>query len=276
MLGHGARESQGSDEFVIKSVNLLRQKSIFGGVYEAFVRQEPEIEYVLKNIPNRPLFIIPMFMANGFILQRTLANLKNKFQILSDNILNTDVNLEKIIYFCEPIGTHNLMSEIIASKAIEILKQYPYPRVFNTNEISLFIAAHGCSKDSQSRITVQKHIVNLVHKKLFQDVHSVFLEEDPPINACYTLAETKNIVVVPFFNGNGPHVCEDIPILLGAQRKTVLQRLERGIDTWNNPTQINNSLVWYTSPVGNDIRIVEIIIRRVIESIYCLESPSTH
>jgi hypothetical protein len=25
MLGHGARESQGSDEFVIKSVNLLRQ-----------------------------------------------------------------------------------------------------------------------------------------------------------------------------------------------------------------------------------------------------------
>lgn len=272
LLGHGVDKGGGADEFVLKHSQLLRSLSLFENVYESFVRQEPYVESVLKQLTKGHTYIVPMFMCPGFILQKTFNNLKNNFRIYSNDFKPENCSPgESFIYFCEPIGTHYMMADIIEEKAIEVLKKFPFPRFYNPDEVSLFIAAHGCSKDSESRETLQRHINKLLRQKLFYEIHSVFLEEDPPINACYRLAKTQNIVVVPFFAGNGPHVREDIPVLLGEPRKNVIQRIELGLSPWNNPTILENKRVWYAEPVGNDIRIIDIIIRRVLESAFKLE-----
>ncbi|MGC8743227.1 MAG: CbiX/SirB N-terminal domain-containing protein [Verrucomicrobiia bacterium] len=271
LLGHGVSEGTGSDEFILKYAELLRSQPLFANVYEAFVRQRPNIFEVLKNVNEGAAYIVPMFMCPGFILQKTFNELTKQFPIYSDCYKSGHLIQKENIrfYFCEPIGTHSLMADIIVSKAINALRKHPYPRLYNPNEVSLFIAAHGCSKDTKSRQTVQVHIDALLRRKIFSDIHSVFLEEKPLVSDCFKLAERDRIVVVPFFAGNGPHVREDIPILLGESRNEVIKRIELGLSPIKNPTERNGKLVWYAEPAGDDPRIIDIIIRRIIELAYC-------
>jgi len=271
LLGHGVGEGTGSDEFILKYAELLRSQPLFANVYEAFVRQKPDIFEVLKNIQEGATYIVPMFMSPGFILQKTFNELIKLFPIYS-NYYKSGNSIQKEntrFYFCEPIGTHNLITDIIVSKAINALRKFPYPRLYNPDEVSLFIAGHGCSKDTKSRETVQSHIDALLRQKIFSDIHAVFIEEEPLVSACFELAKRERIVVVPFFAGNGPHVREDIPILLGESRNEVIKRIELGLSPFKNPTERNGKLVWYAEPAGDDPRIIDIIIRRVIELAYC-------
>ena len=101
---------------------------------------------------------------------------------------------------------------------------------------------------------------------LYSTVHSVFLEEEPCINACYEIAQTKNIVVVPFFLSDGMHTQEDIPILLGEPERIVKERLAAGQPTWRNPTEKNGKLVWYSTAVGTEPHIADVILERVQEA----------
>ena len=101
---------------------------------------------------------------------------------------------------------------------------------------------------------------------LYAGVHAVFMEEAPRIAACYEMAQTRNIVVVPFFISDGLHVREDIPVLLGEPKRVVEQRLANGGPTWRNPTEIKGRRVWYSASVGSDPRIAEVILERVREA----------
>jgi sirohydrochlorin cobaltochelatase len=108
--------------------------------------------------------------------------------------------------------------------------------------------------------------------KEFAGVHAVFMEEDPRIVACYELAQTKNIVVVPFFISDGMHTQEDIPVMLGEPGRIVKQRLDAGQPTWRNPTEKNGKLVWYSPSVGSDPHIADVILERVREAAKQIES----
>jgi sirohydrochlorin cobaltochelatase len=94
----------------------------------------------------------------------------------------------------------------------------------------------------------------------------VFLEEEPRIACCYQLAETKNIVIVPFFISDGLHVQEDIPVMLGEPERIVQQRLQKGQPTWRNPTEKHGKLVWFASSLGSEPMMTEVIMERVREA----------
>jgi sirohydrochlorin ferrochelatase len=74
-------------------------------------------------------------------------------------------------------------------------------------------------------------------------------------------------VVVPFFISDGPNVRQDIPILLGEPERIVRQRLQNGQPPWRNPTERHGKLVWYAPSVGTDLRLAEIILEQVNQSL---------
>ena len=80
------------------------------------------------------------------------------------------------------------------------------------------------------------------------------------------MAATKNLVVVPFFISEGLHVNEDIPVLLGEPERLVQQRLKNGQPTWRNPTEKREKLVWYSSSVGTDPLMADVVLERVREA----------
>ena len=100
---------------------------------------------------------------------------------------------------------------------------------------------------------------------MFAAVEALFLEEEPRVGRWAELAQTRNVVVVPFFMGDGMHVEQDIPTLLGEPARIVDQRLKAKQPPWRNPTEKHGKLVWYSKSVGSEGGIVDLIMQRVEE-----------
>jgi sirohydrochlorin cobaltochelatase len=92
------------------------------------------------------------------------------------------------------------------------------------------------------------------------------MEEAPRIPDCYSIAQTRNLVLVPFFISDGLHTVEDIPVLLGEPARIVKERLAAGQATWRNPTERNGKLAWYSPAVGSAPLLAEVILERVREA----------
>jgi sirohydrochlorin ferrochelatase len=91
------------------------------------------------------------------------------------------------------------------------------------------------------------------------------MEEEPRIGDCYELAQTRNVVVVPFLVSDGLHVQQDIPVMLGESEGRVQKRLKAGQPPWRNPTEKRGKLVWYSGVAGGTPGVVEVILERVRE-----------
>ena len=74
------------------------------------------------------------------------------------------------------------------------------------------------------------------------------------------------MVVAPFFISDGLHSFEDIPVMLGAPRAVVRERLKLGQPPWRNPTEREGKRLWYAASVGSEPLMAEVILERVRES----------
>lgn len=265
LLGHGTTQNENSAAVVYQHAAELRQRHCFGEVREAFWKQEPQVKHLLSSISAPRTFLAPMFISEGYfseeVIPRELGFLKAGQPEWSRMLC-----LEgRRLYYCKPVGTHKRMTEVILARARESLVQFPPTKPIQADEITLLIAGHGTEKNENSRKAVERQVSLIRKKRIYADVHPIFLEEEPRIDRWHEFVKTRNAVVVPFFISDGLHTQEDIPMLLGAPRSIVQQRFQRGEPVWANPTEIKGKLVWYTLSVGTAPEIAEVIMERVAE-----------
>ncbi len=260
VFGHGTDLNENSSAPVRQHAAELRRRNIFGGVHEAYWKQEPQIKKVLAEISAPRIFIAPLFISEGFfaghIIPRELG-FESRTKLKTEN---------SEIHYCAPVGTHDRMTRVILSRAEGIAKAFPFPRAPKPAETTLFIAGHGTEKNENSRKPIERQVELIRARQIYADVHAIFLEEAPRISDCYALARTKNLVVVPFFISDGLHTQEDIPVLLGETKKNVAQRLASGQPVWRNPTERDGKLVWYSPAVGTEPGMADVIFERVREA----------
>jgi len=146
------------------------------------------------------------------------------------------------------------------------VEQFPFPRIPKAKDTTLFIAGHGTERNVQSRQSIERQVELIRARQLYVGVHAVFMEENPRIQDCYSLAQTRNLVVVPFFVSDGLHTMQDIPVLLGEPERLVKERLAAGQPTWRNPTEKQGKLTWYSSAVGSEPLLADVILERVREA----------
>ena len=260
VLGHGTTQNANSAAPVYQHAAELRRRKIFAGVREAFWKQEPQIKKVLPEISAARVFIVPLFISEGYfsgeVIPRELGFTQNsKFKTQNSEW-----------FYCRPVGTHNRMTEVLLARAGEIVAQFPFPRAPKPQDITLFIAGHGTEENENSRQAIERQIELIRAMNLYAGVQAVYLEESPRIADCYQLAQTRNLVVVPFFISDGLHTQQDIPVLLGEAKRVVEQRLAAGQPTWCNPTEKNGRRVWYSPAIGSEPRIADVILERVREA----------
>jgi sirohydrochlorin cobaltochelatase len=261
VLGHGTTLNENSAAPVLQHVAELRRRRLFAEVREAFWKQEPQIKQVLAELSALRIYIVPLFISEGYfagqVVPRELGFSEGHWRLQRGNA--------EIIY-CAPIGTHESMTKVILSRAAEVVKKFPFPRAPKNSETTLFIAGHGTEKNENSRKPIEWQVELIRAQKIYADVHAIFLEEAPRISDCYALAQTRNLVVVPFFISDGLHTQEDIPVLLGETKKNVGERLASGQPVWRNPMERKGKLVWYSAAVGTEPGIAEVILERVKEA----------
>ena len=260
VLGHGTEQNTNSAAPIYRHAAELRRRNIFAGVREAFWKQEPQIKTVLSEIIAPRVFIVPLFISEGYFSSQIIPR-ELGFSELST--LNTQ---HSTFFYCPPIGTHESVTKVILSRAKGIVEQYPFPRAPRPRDITLFIAGHGTEENENSRQAIERQAGLIRALDLYAGVQAIFLEESPRIADCYALAQTKNLVVVPFFISDGLHTQEDIPVMLGEAPPVVRQRLAAGQPPWRNPTEKNGMLVWYAPAVGSEPHIADVIWERVREA----------
>jgi sirohydrochlorin cobaltochelatase len=258
VLGHGTTQNADSAAPVHQHAAELRRRKIFAAVREAFWKQDPQINSVLAEIRAPRVFIVPLFISEGYfggeVIPRELGFVKH-----------STLNIQhSTIHYCPPVGSHDSMTQVLLARAEEIVKSFPFPRAPKPGDITLFIAGHGTEKNENSRKVIERQVELLRAMNIYAGVRAIFLEESPRIADCYQLAMTKNLVVVPFFIGL--HTQEDIPVMLGEARQTVRQRLAGGQPIWRNPTEKNGRLVWYSPAIGSEPRMADVILERVREA----------
>jgi len=262
VLGHGTVLNDQSAAPVFQHAAELRRRKIFAEVHEGFWKQEPQIKKVLAEISAPRVFIAPLFISEGYFSTEVIPQ---ELGFSFPNNLSL-VTRHSSLFYCHPVGSHDSMTKVILSRAADIVKKFPFPRAPKPEDITLFIAGHGTEKNENSRKTVERQVELIGALKIYCDVRAIYLEESPRISDCYSIAQTKNMVVVPFFISDGLHTQEDIPVLLGIPARIVKERLANGQPTWRNPTEHDGKLVWYSSAVGTEPKIADVILERVREA----------
>lgn len=261
VLGHGTALNENSAAPVRQQAAELRRRGIFREVREAFWKQEPQIQKVLAEMTAPRIFIAPLFISEGYFAGQIIPR---ELGFEGFNAWMKRGNSELV--YCAPAGTHERMTKVILARAEEVVKAFPFPRAPKSAETTLFIAGHGTEKNAESRKPMERQAELIRGQKIYADVQAIFLEETPRISDCYSLAQTKNLVVVPFFISDGLHTQEDIPALLGETKKNIAERLAAGQPVWRNPMERNGKLVWYAAAVGTEPAMAEVILERAREA----------
>jgi len=259
VLGHGTTQNPGSERPVFQHAAELRRRGIFREVREAFWKQPPQVKQVLAELTASRIFIVPLFVSEGYFASQVIPTELGFGADFKLQLANSEV------YYTQPVGTHDRMTDVILARAKEVVEQFPFPRAARPKDITLFIAGHGTERNEWSRQSIDRQVALIRAKQLYAEVHAVFMDEAPRIRDCYSLTRTRNLVVVPFFISDGLHTEEDIPVLLGEPERSVKERLAAGQPTWRNPSEKQGKLAWYSPAVGSAPLLADVILERVRE-----------
>ena len=265
LAGHGSTLNADTAAPVYQHADELRRRGVFAQVLEPFWKQEPYLAQVMRGVFAPRVFVAPLFISDGYFTEEVIPRELGFCQGGEAGFSRVQRRGGQVFFYCGPVGTHPGMTEVLLARAREIVERFPFPRAPKPAETTLFIAGHGTDRNENSRKAIERQVDWIRARNLFAQVHAVFLEEDPRIGDCYKLAQTKNMVVVPFFISDGLHTQQDIPVMLGESKKIVEQRLAAGQLPWRNPTEKNGRLVWYAPAIGSEPQIADVILERVRE-----------
>ena len=172
----------------------------------AFWKEEPSLRDALFLFDPelvRNVCVVPNFISEGYFTQTVVP------RELELNGRITERSNGQIWKYCEPVGNHPMMTELLLKRASEIA-----PGVDHA-ETSLLIVAHGTDLNENSAVAAKREAENIRALGKYAAVLNVYMEEPPLVSDWRKLTNTSNVVVVPFFISDGLHSYEDIPVLLG-------------------------------------------------------------
>ena len=266
LVGHGSTLNADSAAPTYQHADELRRRNLFAQVRETFWKQEPYLAQVMRGVFAPRVFVVPLFISEGYFTEEIIPRELGFRQEDETNFSRAQKRGGQTFHYCGPVGTHPSMTGVLLARAREIVEKFPFPRAPKPAETTLFIAGHGTGNNENSRKAIERQVELIRAKNLYAQVHAVFLEEDPRVGDCYKLAQTRNIVMTPFFISDGLHSFEDIPVMLGAPKAVVRERMRLGQPTWRNPTEREGKRLWYSASVGGEPLLADVILERVREA----------
>src|SRR5438445_5838291 len=72
LLAHGSSQTAGTAAVVYQHAAELRRRNCFTEVREAFWKQPPQIAEVLSGVTARRVFIVPLFISEGYFSEQII------------------------------------------------------------------------------------------------------------------------------------------------------------------------------------------------------------
>lgn len=266
LVGHGSTLNAESAAPTYQHADELRRRGLFAQVVESFWKQEPYFAGVLRGVFAPRVFVVPLFISEGYFTEEVIPRefgFCEKNEKVSNRIQQRGA---QELRYCGPVGTHDSITEVLLARAREVIEKHSFPNAPKSAETALFIAGHGTSLNDRSREAIERQVALIRAQNIYAEVHAVFMEEEPRVADCWRIAQTENLVMVPFFISDGLHSYEDIPMMLGEPEAGVRERLAARQPTWRNPTERHGKRLWYSASIGNEPHIADVILERVREA----------
>jgi sirohydrochlorin cobaltochelatase len=259
IVAHGSTANPDSSAPTLAHAAEIRYREIFGDVQCAFWKEEPSLRdaiFLFDPESIREVYVVPNFISEGYFTQTVVP------RELELNGRTTKRSSGQIWKYCEPVGNHPMMTDLLLRRADEIAPGVP------ESETSLLIVAHGTDLNENSAVAAKREAEKIRALGKYAAVLNVYMEEPPLVSNWRKLTSTRNVVVVPFFISDGLHSYEDIPALLGIARggSMTTSGATRGEIFRHNPYKIDNHYLFYAPSIGTDPGVADIIIQQASNS----------
>lgn len=266
IVAHGSTVNPDSSAPTLAHAAEIRRRKIFADVECAFWKEEPSLRdslFLFDPESIGEVCVVPNFISEGYFTQTVIP------RELELNGATTKRANGQIWKYCEPVGNHPAMTELLLKRAREVA-----PGV-NPAETSLLIVAHGTDLNENSAVAAKREAEKIRGLGKFAEVLNVYMEEPPLVSDWLKLTKTPNVVVVPFFISDGLHSYQDIPRLIGIVVAAGVDRgwpgspppaTVRGEIFRHNPYQIGGRLLFYAPSIGTDPGFADIIIEQATKS----------
>jgi sirohydrochlorin cobaltochelatase len=227
----------------------IRRREAFGEVHVAFWKEEPSLRQVLHMVEASEVYVVPNFISEGYFTRTVIPR---------ELELTGPVTERggRMIKYCEPVGNHPRMTELLMRRAAEIA-----PGV-DPQQTSLFIVGHGTDLNDNSAAAAKREVERIAAAGRYAQVLNAYMEEPPLIAEWDRLASQSNVVVVPFFIADGLHSYQDIPVLLGIEAETGEAASRRPVFR-QNPRHLRGKTLYFASSIGTEPAFAEVILEQV-------------
>ena len=255
IVGHGSTVNPDSSGPTLAHATEIRRRNVFAEVECAFWKEEPSLRdaiFLFDPDTVREVYVVPNFISEGYFTQTVIPR-----ELKLDG-RTTKRDNGQVWKYCEPVGNHSLMTELLVQRAREIAPGVP------ETETSLLIVAHGTDLNENSAVAAKREVEKIRALGRYANVLNVYMEEFPLVSDWKVLTSTPNVVVVPFFISDGLHSYEDIPVLLGiaTERSASTPRRTPGEIFRREPYKVDNRSLFYASSIGTDTRFADIILEQ--------------
>jgi sirohydrochlorin cobaltochelatase len=266
IVAHGSTVNPDSSAPTLAHAAEIRRRKILADVECAFWKEEPSLRdalFLFDPESIRQVYVVPNFISEGYFTQTVVP------RELELSGRTTKRSNGQIWRYCEPVGNHPLMTELLLNRARDVA-----PDV-DPAETSLLIVAHGTDLNENSAVAAKREVEKIRSLGKYADVLNVYMEESPLVADWRKLAKTHNVVVVPFFISDGLHSYEDIPVLLGIVVAAVVDRGQPGSPPpatahgeifRHNPYKIDDRSLFYAPSIGTDPGFADIIIEQALSA----------
>ena len=206
IVAHGSTVNSDSSAPTLAHAAEIRRRKAFADVQCAFWKEEPSLRdalFLFDAESIREVYVVPNFISEGYFTQTVVPR-----ELELDGPITTRSS-GQIWRYCEPVGNHSLMTELLLKRARDVAPDAV------PGETSFLIVAHGTDLNENSAVAAKREAEKIRALGKYAAVLNVYMEEAPLVSDWRKLTETPNVVVVPFFISDGLHSYEDIPRLLG-------------------------------------------------------------
>jgi sirohydrochlorin cobaltochelatase len=264
IVAHGSTVNPDSSAPTLAHAAEIRHRKIFAKVECAFWKEEPSLRDALFLFDPESIHevcVVPNFISEGYFTQTVVPR---ELELNGGITKRTNGQVWK---YCEPVGNHPMMTELLLKRASEVA-----PGV-DPAETSLLIVAHGTDLNENSAVAAKREADKIRALGKYASVLNVYMEEPPLVSDWRKLTKTRHVVVVPFFISDGLHSYEDIPRLLGikerrlpSRRKPPDGRLGRRPSLKEifrrNPYNIEGRSLFYAPSIGTEAGFADIILEQ--------------
>jgi sirohydrochlorin cobaltochelatase len=249
IVGHGSTVNPDSSGPTFDHAEAISRRGAFGEVYCAFWKEEPSLRQILHMVDADEIYVVPNFISEGYFTKTVIPR---------ELELEGPVTIRggKTIKYCEPVGNHERMTELLLRRAATVAPGVP------PAETSLFIVGHGTDLNDNSAAAAKREVERIRGRGRYAEVWNAYMEEAPLIANWDALSTQPNVVVVPFFIADGLHSYQDIPVLLGIEPEATAAASQREIFR-KNPRFLRGRTLYYASAIGSEPLFAELILEQV-------------